>query len=114
MSSVTRLLRLLLVACVLLGTAVALRGKAVGKMNRQKQANFRKWMNREKDSEEMTEQREPKQQQRRNKFRDVTELCPCAIFALSQMDRILRKHHADAMTKPISDVMEDIEAVAKG
>lgn len=43
---------------------------------------------------------------------DFTELCPCALGALAKMDRIIRKHHVQSVTQPITDVMRDIEAVA--
>lgn len=43
---------------------------------------------------------------------DFTKLCPCALAALSQMDRILRKHHAQSVTQPISSVMKEIQNVA--
>merc|ERR1719322_812994 len=39
--------------------------------------------------------------------------CPCALSALAQMDRILRKHHADSVTKPINTLMSSLEKVAK-
>jgi len=48
----------------------------------------------------------------RRRPRDFTKMCPCALNALRQMDRILRKHHASSVTKPISDVMKQIEKVA--
>lgn len=44
---------------------------------------------------------------------DFTQLCPCALGALAKMDRILRKHHAQSITQPISDVMQEIREVAQ-